>query len=317
MNYTPLVSVIIPVYNGSNYLNQAIDSALNQTYANMEIIVVNDGSTDGGKTEQVAKSYGDRIRYILKENGGTATAINCGIQNMRGDYASWLSHDDLYLPDKIEKQVAFLNHVIETYGEEEAKRCLIYCATETINSEGKLILRKTGLQAEQQTPPYVFKNMMQFTVCGCATLIPKELFEEIGMFDVERKTVQDSDFWYRVSLTGHNYFYLNEYLVQNRRHPGQTSHQLKDEWLKEIVVFEDELIDKIYAVPSLKNRDVLTGVCKYVYIRGCKENRQKIKGYLLKEAGFNPWIRVSLFTWCGLRIGRDLMKEIYNRTLAR
>lgn len=317
MNYTPLVSVIIPVYNGSNYLSQAIDSALNQTYANMEIIVVNDGSTDGGKTEQVAKSYGDRIRYILKENGGTATAINCGIQNMRGDYASWLSHDDLYLPDKIEKQVAFLNHVIETYGEEEAKRCLIYCATETINSEGKLILRKTGLQAEQQTPPYVFKNMMQFTVCGCATLIPKELFEEIGMFDVERKTVQDSDFWYRVSLTGHNYYYLNEYLVQNRRHPGQTSHQLKEEWLKEIVVFEDELIDKIYAVPSLKNRDVLTGVCKYVYIRGCKENRQKIKGYLLKEAGFNPWIRVSLFTWCGLRIGRDLMKEIYNRTLAR
>ena len=77
--YEPLVSIVIPVYNGANYMRQAIDSALAQTYGNIEIIVVNDGSTDGGETERIALSYGDRIRYFRKENGGCASALNYGI----------------------------------------------------------------------------------------------------------------------------------------------------------------------------------------------------------------------------------------------
>ena len=101
----PLVSIIIPVYNGGNYLSEAIDSALNQTYENIEIIVVNDGSQDDLKTEQIALSYGERITYVSKENGGSSSALNVGIRTMKGEYFSWLSHDDLYLPEKIEKQV--------------------------------------------------------------------------------------------------------------------------------------------------------------------------------------------------------------------
>ncbi|MDD4547058.1 MAG: glycosyltransferase family A protein, partial [Oscillospiraceae bacterium] len=94
----PLVSIVIPVYNGSNYLAEAVDSALAQTYKNIEIVVVNDGSNDEGATEKVAKSYGDKIRYFSKENGGVSSALNLGIENMKGDYFSWLSHDDLYKP---------------------------------------------------------------------------------------------------------------------------------------------------------------------------------------------------------------------------
>lgn len=70
--FKPLVSIVIPVYNGSNYLQEALDSAVAQTYKNLEIIVVNDGSTDD--TENIALSYGDKIRYFYKENGGTSTA---------------------------------------------------------------------------------------------------------------------------------------------------------------------------------------------------------------------------------------------------
>ena len=109
MNYEPLVSIVIPVYNGSNFLQQAIDSALNQTYKNIEIIVVNDGSRDDGATEQIALSYGDKIRYFSKENGGVSTALNMGIANMKGEYFSWLSHDDMYKPEKIEKQIEAIN----------------------------------------------------------------------------------------------------------------------------------------------------------------------------------------------------------------
>ena len=109
MIYEPLVSIVIPAYNASNYLAEAIESALAQTYRNIEIIVVNDGSRDDGATERVALSYGDRIRYFKKENGGSSSALNMGIANMTGEWFSWLSHDDLYEPDKLEKQIRYMN----------------------------------------------------------------------------------------------------------------------------------------------------------------------------------------------------------------
>ena len=87
----PLVSIIIPVYNGSDFLRQAVNSALGQTYTNIEVIIVNDGSNDNGKTEEVALSYGKRVRYLCKENGGVASALNFGISQMKGEYFSWLS----------------------------------------------------------------------------------------------------------------------------------------------------------------------------------------------------------------------------------
>ena len=78
--FNPLVSIVIPVYNGENYLKEAIDSALAQTYKNIEVIVVNDGSSD--KTDEICKSYGSKIRYFKKENGGVSTALNLGIEKM-------------------------------------------------------------------------------------------------------------------------------------------------------------------------------------------------------------------------------------------
>ena len=96
---TPKVSIIIPVYNGSNYLDNAINCALCQTYENLEVIVVNDGSTDEGKTREIALKYSDKIRYFEKANGGVSSALNLGIREMGGEYFSWLSHDDVYTVD--------------------------------------------------------------------------------------------------------------------------------------------------------------------------------------------------------------------------
>ena len=72
-----------------------------KTLEEIEIIVVNDGSNDDGATWKIAHSYGNKIRYFEKENGGVSTALNLGIENMRGEYFSWLSHDDLYYPNKM------------------------------------------------------------------------------------------------------------------------------------------------------------------------------------------------------------------------
>jgi glycosyltransferase involved in cell wall biosynthesis len=105
----PRVSIIVPVYNGSNYMREAIDSALAQTWPNTEVIVVNDGSRDDGATEAIVRSYGDRIVFVNKPNGGVGSALNAGIRAMSGDIFCWLSHDDRHHPEKTAVQVANWN----------------------------------------------------------------------------------------------------------------------------------------------------------------------------------------------------------------
>lgn len=105
----PLVSIIIPVYNGANYLSRSIRSSLLQTYQNIEVIVVDDGSNDRGKTKKIALSFDDkRLRYFYKENGGVSSALNVGISIAKGKYICWLSHDDILPLKKIEEQLSFL-----------------------------------------------------------------------------------------------------------------------------------------------------------------------------------------------------------------
>ncbi|HEX7957102.1 MAG TPA: glycosyltransferase family 2 protein, partial [Pyrinomonadaceae bacterium] len=100
----PTVSVILPVYNGENFLRASVESVLGQTLKDYELIVVDDGSQDS--TPSIAAEYGERLRYVRQENTGVAGAFNHGLRLARGRYISWLSHDDVFLPAKLERQVA-------------------------------------------------------------------------------------------------------------------------------------------------------------------------------------------------------------------
>ncbi|HMD90203.1 MAG TPA: glycosyltransferase family A protein, partial [Anaerolineaceae bacterium] len=106
-NSNPQVSVLIPVYNGENYLRESINSVLAQTFTDFELLVIDDGSKDG--TWNIIESYGNQLRGLKKENGGVASALNLGIQKARGRWIAWLSHDDLFLPNKLERQIKFLD----------------------------------------------------------------------------------------------------------------------------------------------------------------------------------------------------------------
>ena len=97
--------------------------------------VINDGSNDNGKTEDIATSYGDRIRYFFKENGGVASALNSGIRNMIGEYFSWLSHDDVYYPNKVEAQIKFLR-------ENEDKNGITRYITEVVADQVMILSKK-------------------------------------------------------------------------------------------------------------------------------------------------------------------------------
>jgi len=218
MNSSPKVSIVIPVYNGSNYLREAIDSALAQTYKNIEVIVINDGSSDEGKTEAIAKSYGSKIRYFYKKNGGVASALNVGIQMMEGEYFSWLSHDDVYYPHKIEQQMAFLE-------EKHGKNIVVFCDTQIID-EYSQIIRTSHINPRYLHDKYI--KILSTSINGCTLLLPKECFERAGLFNETLKTTQDNEMWIRIAKTGYDFLYLPEHLIKSRRHPGQGNITLKN-----------------------------------------------------------------------------------------
>ncbi len=243
----PLVSIVIPVYNGSNYLAEAIDSALAQTYDNIEIIVVNDGSKDDGATEKVALSYGDKIRYISKENGGVSSALNRGISEMKGEYFSWLSHDDLYTPDKIQNQVELIT--------EENKNCIFMCHTSFVDKDTKPIERK---QKEIKEGYYTNCQMLLnifggYYISGCALLIPKKLFDDTGLFDTELKYMQDLEMWYRMLLNGACFVHSNQEGVLSRVHAMQTTVTGKQYGAMDAVKVGNYMVENL---PSLGN-DIL------------------------------------------------------------
>lgn len=98
----PIYFIVILVYNSANYLREAIERALAQISPYLEVIVVNNGSTDDGKIETIAKSYGGYIRYFFKENSGVSSALNLGIRQMTGEWLAWFSQDDLFAPIRAE-----------------------------------------------------------------------------------------------------------------------------------------------------------------------------------------------------------------------
>ena len=182
----PLVSIVIPVYNGANYLGQAIESALGQTYEPKEVIVVDDGSSDNGATRAVAESFGNRIRYIQKVNGGVATALNTGVSSAHGQLVSWLSHDDFYRPEKVARQVA----AWERFG----ARCIVIGDFEMRNAAGEHMqtVSLTGHSLVARPLDAVFRGLIN----GCALLVPKELFQTVGLFEPGLPTTQDYYLWY-------------------------------------------------------------------------------------------------------------------------
>jgi len=216
MKFSPKVSIVIPVYNGSNYLQKAIGSALAQTYKNIEVIVVNDGSKDDGKTEGIAKSYGNKIRYFHKENGGVASALNVGIRMMEGEYFSWLSHDDVYYPHKIEKQMEYL-------GKSDDKSIVTYCDYEYIDEHSNFI--RTS-KIHQKYLDNIYLTILSTSIGGCTLLIPKLCFDAVGLFNENRKFTQDIEMWLRIAKAGYNFHYIQDILIKSRLHSEQGSISL-------------------------------------------------------------------------------------------
>lgn len=208
MKQSPKVSILIPFYNCA-YVNQAIESALDQTYRHKEIIVINDGSTH--YAEKI-KPYFPRIRYVKKSNGGTASALNEGIRHASGDYFSWLSADDRYDPFKVEKQLAFM---------QENKASVSYTSYYLIDENNVRISGSAGISIPNKIKFY--ETMKKGCIInGCTVMLDMNVFDRVGQFDESLAYTQDYDLWLRL-LPHYDFHYLNEPLVHYRVHKEMTT----------------------------------------------------------------------------------------------
>lgn len=199
-------SIIIPTYNRAHFLGDAIESVLRQTCAPLEILVVDDGSTD--QTQAVAERFGDRVRRLVQPNRGPAAARNLGIADARGDVIGFLDDDDVWLPDSLERGLARLQDSV-------APPVSIVCGM-TLRVKN-LRVTEDGFQYEPIPPRAA---MLSF----CSALCRRDVFERVGPLDERLRLGEDVDWFLRMREMGVPFTFLPEVTHLYRLHENNVTH---------------------------------------------------------------------------------------------
>jgi len=214
MNSQPKVTVIIPCYNRERYIAQTVESVLSQTYPNIELVVVDDGCTDNSM--QILEQYKDRIRSLEhpgRINKGQSAALNLGIQASHSDYVAFLDSDDLFAPEKIEKQVNFL--------EANPGVGLVYSNGHTIDNKGNIIYRIYGKDHFEKSDPNRVLLDCYFLLPNNA-LVRRDVLSRAGFFNEGFRSAQDHDLAIRIAEIA-RIAYIDEPLFFYRRHKDSIS----------------------------------------------------------------------------------------------
>lgn len=184
----PTVSVIIAAYNYGHYLPQALDSALAQSFTDLEILVVDDGSTDD--TAEVIERYAHdpRMRYVRREHAGQPATKNAGIRASRGRWIAFLDADDAWLTDKLARQLAAAG--------DDPRTGVVYCDFAPIDAEGHLLATATRTLPRGEVLDEMF---LRNFVCFSSAMVRREVFDRIGMFDESIPLAIDYDLWLRAA----------------------------------------------------------------------------------------------------------------------
>ena len=201
----PLISCIVPVYNGERYLRETIDSIFAQTYCPLEILVADDGSTDG--TPAIVAGFGDRVRYLRQDNQGPAAARNLGIRATTGDFIAFLDADDLWHPEKLERQMARF----------QARPELCYCVTYSQN----FWVPEMTAEAERYRDHRISRPMPGFVT---GTLVARRgMFESVGLFNAELGHGDSTQWFLRAAEHGAVMELLPDVLTRRRLHSENRS----------------------------------------------------------------------------------------------
>ena len=199
----PLVSCIVPVFNGARFVADALESILAQSWLARELIVVDDGSTDA--TPQVLAGFASRIRTVRQPNQGQAAARNTGVTLAAGEFIAFLDADDRWLPDKLERQLARFRERPE----------LMVCFTSFRNVQGAASIEGDPLLNPAAWPVTPFSP--------CTFLGRREVFELVGLFDPALRRSEDTEWFTRAMMKGICYETLPDVLVERRIHEANLS----------------------------------------------------------------------------------------------
>ena len=267
----PQVSVIIPTYNRGWILKEAIDSVLAQDYKDLELIVVDDGSTDN--TFEILASYGNDIKVLFQENKGVSAARNRGITEASGQLIAFLDSDDLWLPRKLSTQIDFFNQMPDA----------LICQTEEIWVRNGI--RVNPKKRHKKPSGMIFEPSLELClVSPSAVMTRRSLFDRVGEFDVTLSACEDYDLWLRISCRFPVHLIDTPLIIKRGGHDDQLSSMkgLDKFRIKAIVkiIKSNRLSDNQYsaAVKALKEK------CE-IYSDGCrKRGREEEALYYAKLA---------------------------------
>lgn len=223
------VSVIIPAYKGAAFIAQSIDSVLAQSYPDIELIIVNDGSPDNSAAIIQPYLVDPRVKYIEQQNAGVAAARNTGIRDAAGEYIALVDQDDLWLPDKLARQVEYLDAHPEI--------ALVHSNIYFVDEAGERIPNPEWAWVAPSSGRVLPELVQRNSICTCTVLMRKSALEQAGLFRQELAPADDWDLWLRIAAR-HPIGFVDAVTACYRVHPENESRNLLKMQEAEIRVVE-------------------------------------------------------------------------------
>lgn len=251
------VSIILPVYNGEKYLSKSIESIINQTYQDWELIIVNDCSSD--KSPEIAERYekeDSRIRVIHNtDNCKLPKSLNIGFSSARGDYLTWTSDDNMYLPTAIEKMVRVLETGNDSY--------MVRTDMSYIDAEGNII---------GESEEYTDEKMYLSNCLGACFMYKRSVLDAVGEYDENTFCVEDYDYWLRILDEYHHIDSIKEILYMYRRHNESLSETKRVQVEHQLAKLREKYIKKIFSLYKESKNEL----CR-IYLEMCTANHMPEK----------------------------------------
>lgn len=291
-----MISIILPTYNGTQYIRNAVASITQQTYTNIELIIVDDCSTDGtgALVDELAK-YDERIHVIHnKVNKKLPASLNIGFENASGDYFTWTSDDNLYKYTALEIMLENL--------EKNPEVDIVYAMYDTINSEGKVIASGITQPKDNKEKFSTIHNWV-----GACFLYKREVHNRLHGYDENLFLVEDFDFWLRASRY-FKYKKIDQNLYQYRIHDNSLTSRRKEEIMSKTIDLLERELEQGYVHPS----DTVLLYKHFVNYYYDHVNNKKFRKYmkLLKKTKDNN-IKINISYSLAEIIGIRIIKQIW------
>jgi glycosyltransferase involved in cell wall biosynthesis len=238
----PLVSVILPAYNSEKFIGRSLGSALAQSYRRLEVVVIDDGSTD--RTRKLVEEFADpRIRYLWQANAGQGPARNRGMRQCTGDYITFLDADDCYLPTKVEREVEFL--------ERHSHYRVAYCGVRFFYSgQADRLLKVKSKGRSGNILPELMRDSF---INPNAVMLAREVWERVGGFNETRYFPEEWELYLRIALAGYEFGFIDEDLVVVESRPGSnTTMAIQPQLKRNAIEMLERLMPKPVVVENIK-----------------------------------------------------------------